>query len=102
MNRQQRRQRDRERAALDRLDKKVIRRLEEKQQRIGECEVELYFTAMGLALNELYGFGQQRVARVWQRTDEIITELNRSDKWNSLEDMKQELKDKIDLECSFR
>ena len=77
--------------------------LKARQKRMGEVEVELYFTGMGLALHELYGFGQQRVARVWQRTDEIITELrDNGGRFESLEEMKKLLKDQIDLECSFR
>ena len=77
--------------------------LKARQKRMGEVEVELYFTGMGLALHELYGFGQQRVARVWQRTDEIITELRDSGgRFETLDEMKKLLKDQIDLECSFR
>lgn len=102
MNRQQKRERDRMQAAMRRMDKKAYSALKERQNRMGEVEVELYFTAMGIALHEIYGFGQQRVARVWQRTDEIITELRDKTKWESFDAMKQYLKDEIDLECSFR
>lgn len=103
MNRQQRRERERMKAAMNRIDRKAYKVLKERQERMGEVEVELYFTGMGLALHELYGFGQQRVARVWQRTDEIITELrDNGGRFESLEEMKKLLKDQIDLECSFR
>lgn len=103
MNRQQRRERERMQAAMRRMDKKAYSALKERQERMGEVEVELYFTAMGIALHELHGFGQQRVARVWERTDKIITELrNQGGRFRTFDEMKQYLKDRIDLECSFR
>lgn len=103
MNRQQRREHERKMEAMRRMNKVAYKELKARQERMGEVEVELYFTGMGLALHELYGFGQQRVARVWQRTDEIITELrDNGGRIETLDEMKALLKDQIDLECSFR
>lgn len=103
MNRQQRRERERMQAAMRRMDKKAYAKLKARQERMGEVEVELYFTGIGLALHELYGFGQQRVGRVWKRTDELITELrDKGGRFDNLDEMKKLLKDQINLECSFR
>ena len=92
MNRQQRREMSRHRAAEKRLENKIIR--------ADEVEVELYFTAFGLALEELYGFKQQRIARAWKRTDEIISEIANGEA--TFEVLKNRLKMRADIECSFR
>ena len=92
MNRQQRRAAANRRAAEKRLENKIIR--------AGEVEVELFFTAFGLALEELYGFKQQRIARAWKRTDEIISEIANGEA--TFETLKNRLKQRADIECSFR
>ena len=92
MNRQQRRAMASRRAAEKRLEDKIIR--------ADEVEVELYFTAFGLALEELYGFKQQRIARAWKRTDEIISEIANGEA--TFEVLKNRLKMRADIECSFR
>lgn len=92
MNRQQRRAAANRRAAEKRLENKIIR--------ADEVEVELYFTAFGLALEELYGFKQQRIARAWKRTDEIISEIANGEA--TFEVLKNRLKMRADIECSFR
>ena len=92
MNRQQRRAAANRRAAEKRLENKIIR--------ADEVEVELYFTAFGLALEELYGFKQQRITKVWKRTDEIISEI--ADGEATFESLKNRLKQRADIECSFR
>ena len=76
------------------------KRLENKIIRADEVEVELYFTAFGLALEELYGFKQQRIARVWKRTDEIIGEISNGEA--TFESLKNRLKMRADIECSFK
>ena len=92
MNRQQRRLIAQKRAVEKKIENKIIR--------ADEVEVELYFTAFGLALEELYGFKQQRIARVWKRTDEIIGEL--VDGNATFPMLKNRLKMRADIECSFR
>ena len=91
MNRQQRRAAANRRAAEKRLENKIIR--------ADEVEVELYFTAFGLALEELYGFKQQRIAKAWKRTDEIISEIANGEA--TFESLKNRLKMRADIECSF-
>ena len=99
MNRQQRRLLERE----QRLDRKAEQRIMKRQERFGHVEVELYFTAMGLALNDLYGWDDGKVREVWQRTDDIITEFKEDGRWNGdFLEMKADLKKRINLECSFR
>lgn len=92
MNRQQRRAAANRRAAEKRLENKIIR--------ADEVEVELFFTAFGLALEELHGFKQQRIAKVWKRTDEIIGEI--ADGEATFETLKNRLKMRAGIECSFR
>ena len=92
MNRQQRRAAANRRAAEKRLENKIIR--------ADEVEVELYFTAFGLALEELYGFKQQRIAKAWKRTDEIISEISNGEA--TFDMLKNRLKMRAGIECSFR
>ena len=92
MNRQQRRLMAQKRAVEKKIENKIIR--------ADEVEVELFFTAFGLALEELYGFKQQRIAKVWKRTDEIIGEI--ADGEATFEVLKNRLKMRADIECSFR
>ena len=92
MNRQQRRAMASRRAAEKRLENKIIR--------ADEVEVELYFTAFGLALEELYGFKQQRIAKAWKRTDEIISEISNGEA--TFDMLKNRLKMRAGIECSFR
>lgn len=92
MNRQQRRAMANRRAAEKRLENKIIR--------ADEVEVELFFTAFGLALEELYGFKQQRIAKAWKRTDEIISEI--ADGEATFDMLKNRLKMRAGIECSFR
>ena len=92
MNRQQRRVMAQKRAVEKKIENKIIR--------AGEVEVELFFTAFGLALEELYGFKQQRIARAWKRTDEIISEIANGEA--TFEVLKNRLKMRADIECSFR
>ena len=92
MNRQQRRVMAQKRAVEKKIENKIIR--------ADEVEVELFFTAVGLALEELYGFKQQRIAKAWKRTDEIISEI--ADGEATFETLKNRLKMRADIECSFR
>ena len=92
MNRQQRRAAANRRAAEKRLENKIIR--------AGEVEVELFFTAFGLALEELHGFKQRRIAKVWKRTDEIISEISNGEA--TFDMLKNRLKMRAGIECSFR
>lgn len=91
MNRQQRRIMARQRAVEKKLEDKIIR--------ADQVEAELYYTVIGLALEELYGFKQQRIARVWKRTDEIIGEI--VDGNATFPMLKNRLKMRADIECSF-
>lgn len=78
----------------------VEKKIEDKIIRADEVEVELYFTAFGLALEELFDFKQQRIARVWRRADELIGEISVGNE--TFETLKAKLKKKADIECSFR
>ena len=87
MNRQQRRLIAQKRAVEKKIENKIIR-------------AELYFTAFGLALEELYGFKQQRIAKAWKRTDEIISEISNGEATFNM--LKNRLKQRADIECSFK
>lgn len=92
MNRQQRRLMAQKRAVEKKIENKIIR--------ADEVEVELFFTAFGLALEELHGFKRQRIAKVWKRTDEIISEI--ADGEATFDMLKNRLKMRAGIECSFR
>lgn len=92
MNRQQRRLMAQKRAVEKKIENKIIR--------ADEVEVELFFTAFGLALEELHGFKQQRITKVWKRTDEIISEISNGEA--TFDMLKNRLKMRAGIECSFR
>ena len=92
MNRQQRRVMAQKRAVEKKIENKIIR--------AGEVEVELYFTAFGLALEELHGFKRKRITKVWKRTDEIISEISNGEA--TFDMLKNRLKMRAGIECSFR
>lgn len=98
MNRQQRRARERELEARRRLEKRIEKtRADEKYK---EIEVELYYTAFGLALEEVYGFKEKRILKAWRRADEIMGKLCSGEM--TFDEMKQQLKERANIECSFR
>ena len=92
MNRQQRRVMAQKRAVEKKIENKIIR--------AGEVEVELFFTAFGLALEELHGFKRKRITKVWKRTDEIISEISNGEA--TFDMLKNRLKMRAGIECSFR
>lgn len=92
MNRQQRRLMAQKRAVEKKIENKIIR--------AGEVEVELFFTAFGLALEELHGFKRKRITKVWKRTDEIISEISNGEA--TFDMLKNRLKMRAGIECSFR
>ena len=92
MNRQQRRLMAQKRAVEKKIENKIIR--------AGEVEVELFFTAFGLALEELHGFKRKRITKVWKRTDEIISEISNGEA--TFDMLKNRLKMRAGVECSFR
>ena len=94
MNRQQRRAVAKKRAAEKRIEEKIIRR--------DEVEVELYFTAFGLALNELYGWKGNGIMKVWKKADEIVGRISEDgETGESFTSLKKQLREKADIECSF-
>ena len=92
MNRQQRRLIAQKRAVEKKIENKIIR--------ADEVEVELFFTAFGLALEELHGFKRKRITKVWKRTDEIISEISNGEA--TFDMLKNRLKMRAGIECSFR
>ena len=96
MNREQRRLRDRERA----VEKKIEDKLKARSDKAGEIQVELYFTAFGLALNDEFGFAGKRIMKAWQRTDRIISAYC-DGRWKNFPEMKAELSERCGVECRF-
>ena len=100
-------EREEERAAMIRQQRRLIaqkraveKKIENKIIRAGEVEVELFFTAFGLALEELHGFKRKRITKVWKRTDEIISEISNGEA--TFDMLKNRLKMRAGIECSFR
>lgn len=95
MNRQQRRALKRRRESEERIDKLM----REAKCNPKEIEVELYYTAFGLALEEVYGYKTERIRKVWKRADEYIGMMVDNDM--TLDDMKRLLRERANIECSF-
>lgn len=95
MNRQQRRLAERQRRA----NAKIEEQMRKAKCNPKEIEVEIYYTAFGLALEELYGFKTERISKVWKRADEYMGML--CDDEMTFEQMKQTLKKRANIECSF-
>lgn len=95
MNRQQRRVLKKQRAAEKRVEQKML----DAKCNPKEIEVELYYTAFGLALEEVYGFKKNRILKAWKRADELMEGICKGE--TTLNQMKEELKKRADIECSF-
>ena len=98
MNRQQRRLLSKQQKQEDKVKELLKARLKETYKP-DDIEVELYFTVFGLALEELYGFKTGRITKVWKRADEYVGML--VDKKKTFEELKQDLRDRANVECSF-
>ena len=95
MNRQQRRIQSK----IIQTEQRIKQQLYDRQSRVNEVEAELYFTAMGLAINQLYGWKGGPISRIWERTDQIIGAV--ADDKETLESLKEKLRNIADVECSF-
>ena len=103
LSRQVRRQQERNLKATknleQRLSPQLAQMLKVREQTAHEVEVELYFTIFGLALEELHGYKQQRILNVWRKADEYMG-LIQNDK-DTLDSLKEMLRSRADVECSF-
>lgn len=72
------------------------RKLRKKED---DLEIELYFTLFGIAMAELYGWKKIGIAKIWKYADDLKTELVNGN--TTVDELKQRLKDKADIECSF-
>lgn len=96
MNRQQRRAMEKRRIAR----KAVDAAMKERDEKFGQVEVELYFTAFGLALEELHGFNQEQITMVWKKADRYIKGIIDGDE--TKETLQQKLLDRANVMCGFR
>lgn len=96
MNRQQRRQRERERAAARRMDKVIT----EKKVMVQECEVELYFNVFGEQLHKHFGFGAGRIMKLWRYVDARIGDIAQGR--TTKEEIERGLEKEIGTICRFR
>lgn len=99
MNRQQRREAAK-RARADAIVRTEREHEERKiEDRISIIMIEQFYTAVGLALHDEFKFGQQRIARVWRRMNDLMFSIGEDvENYNR---MVQELKDKCDLSISW-
>lgn len=74
--------------------------MKEHDEKFGQVEVELYFTAFGLALEELHGFKQEQITTVWKKADQYIESIIDGDE--TKETLQQKLMDRANVMCSFR
>lgn len=96
MNRQQRRQRERESAAARRMDKVIT----EKKVLVQECEVELYFNAFAEQLHKHFGFGAGRIMKLWKCVDARIGDIAQGR--TTKEEIERGLEKEIGTICRFR
>lgn len=96
VNRQQRRQRERESAAARRMDKVIT----EKKVLVQECEVELYFNAFAEQLHKHFGFGAGRIMKLWKYVDARIGDIAQGG--TTKEEIERELEKEIGTICRFR
>ena len=74
--------------------------MKEHDEKFGQVEVELYFIAFGLALEELHGFNQEQITMVWKKADQYIKSIIDGDETKEM--LQQELLDRANVMCSFR
>jgi len=99
MNRQQRRlaaKEARARAAI-----RTEKDYEEKtiNDRISTIMIEQFYTAAALALHDEFGWGQQRIARMWKRMNELMFSIG--EEKEAYEQMRQRLQDEVNLSISW-
>lgn len=99
MNRQQRRlaaKEARARAAI-----RTEKDYEEKtiNDRISIIMIEQFYTAVGLALHDEFGWGQMRIARVWKRMNDLIFSIQES--YEGYNKMVKRLNDEVNLSISW-
>lgn len=80
-------------------EKYAKKRIEMDRKKSNEVEIELYFTAFGLALEELHGFKMERILKVWKKTDEYISKITAGE--CTFEDLKNMLYEHANIICSF-
>lgn len=78
--------------AMERHERKI-------RKKEDDLEIELYFTLFGIAMTELYGWKKTGIAKIWKYADDLKTEL--VDGKTTIDELKQRLRDKADIECSF-
>lgn len=96
MNRQQRRQRERESAAARRMDKVIT----EKKVLVQECEVELYFNVFAEQLHKHFGFGIGRIKKLWRFVDARLGDI--AEGRTTKKEIERELGEEIGTICRFR
>ncbi len=79
MNRQQRRLAARHARARAEIRAQHQAEQEIYYARLDSVYLEQSYTVVALALNELYGFGQKRIAKVWNRMNEMLYSIGESE-----------------------
>ena len=80
MNRQQRREAAK-RARADAIVRTEREHEERKiEDRISIVMIEQFYTAAALALRDEFGWGQQRIARMWKRMNELMFSIGEEKK----------------------
>lgn len=80
-------------------EKYAKKRIEMDRKKSNEVEIELYFTAFGLALDELYGFKMERIMKTWKKVDEYISKIPSGE--CTFEGLKNMLYERANIICSF-
>lgn len=103
LSRQVRRQQERNIRVAKNLEQRLSPQLEQtlkaREQAAHEVEVEIYFTIFGLALEELHGFKQKRILNVWRKADEYVGLIQNDEE--TFDSLKEMLRNRADVECSF-
>ena len=99
MNRQQRREAAK-RARADAIVRTEREHEERKiEDRISIVMIEQFYTAAALALRDEFGWGQQRIARMWKRMNELMFSIG--EEKEAYEQLRQRLQDEVNLSISW-
>ena len=95
LNRQQRRAMAKRNKLRREIEDQYIKEVNNYANNINNEFFEQFFVAVGLALNDLYGWKQQGITKVWNKTYSIINDYGED--VDRFRERRQELKEKANV-----
>ena len=100
LNRQQRRAMAKRNQLRREIEDQYIKEVNNYKNELNSAVFEQFFVAAGLALNELYGWRQKGIAKVWNKMFAIVQGYGNDESKFLLK--RQELIDKAQVEINWR